>query len=368
MNNASRWLEPRLALLVAALALTLLALTTPRIAAQRPVYAYVFVIDITRSMNVTDYQQGGQHLSRLEFVKSALRRLLPRLPCGSQVGVGLFSERNTALLFMPVEVCGNFSAIDAALARIDWRMAWAADSNIAKGLYNTLQLLTTLEAEARLPARLSLVFFTDGHEAPPINPSYAPDFAELGRPGRDGDIVPGTVTLQRQAQAAADAPASFDGRPGAVSGLIVGVGGHGLSPIPKFDEQGRRIGDYAEEDVPQASRFGEPTDEQKRAIAGYEARNAPWGNETPRGNEHLSQVREAYLQELAAKTGLAYRHLESADGLRAALEDPAFARTVATRIDASFVPAAGALALLIALYALPRGWPQRNLSQRGVES
>ncbi|MGE3772714.1 MAG: vWA domain-containing protein [Gammaproteobacteria bacterium] len=363
MSSRRRFIEPRLPLLLAALGLTLFALVSPAITALRPVYAYFFVIDITRSMNVADYQRDGQHLRRLDFVKDVLRRLLPRLPCGSRVGIGLFSERQTAPLIMPVEVCGNYAALDAALARIDWRMAWAADSNIAKGLYNTLQLVVDLRDAGRLPPALALVFFTDGHEAPPVNPNYAPDFAEVGRRDRDGEIVPGTVTLQRQAQAAAGAAPRFDGEAGTVRGLIVGVGGHGLSPIPKFDEEGHQIGEYAEDEVPQASRFGEPTEAERRSIDGYEARNAPWGRDAARGNEHLSQVREAYLQELAGKTGLVYHPLQSLRALQATLQSPQWARLVPTRIESGFVAAAVALLALLVLYALPRGWPARNPSK-----
>jgi len=352
--------DPRLPLLLAAMGLCLFALVSPAVTAKRPVYTYFFVVDITRSMNVADYQRDGQHQRRLDFVKDTLRRLLPRLPCGSKVGIGIFSERQTAPLIMPVEICANFSALDEALGRIDWRMAWAADSNIAKGLYNTLQLVVDLTADGRLPAELALVFLTDGHEAPPINPNYAPDFAEVGQRDEDGEIVPGTVTLLRQGQAAADAAPSFDGEAGTVRGLIVGVGGHGLSPIPKFDEVGRQIGEYAEDEVPQASRFGEPTEAEKRNIDGYEARNAPWGREAPRGNEHLSQVRETYLQELAAKTGLVYHHLQSLRALQTTLQSEQWTRKVPTRIETAFAPAALALLALVVLYALPRDWPYRN--------
>lgn len=53
-----------------------------------PVYNFTFIIDITRSMNAADYQVGGQAVSRLQFVKETLRKLLPKLPCRSKVGLG----------------------------------------------------------------------------------------------------------------------------------------------------------------------------------------------------------------------------------------------------------------------------------------
>lgn len=359
--------EPRLLLLAAALALAVFAVVSPPLTAARPVYTYFFVIDITRSMNVTDYQRAGQHQRRLEFVKGTLRRLLPRMPCGSRVGIGLFTERQTAPLIMPVEVCENYATLDAILAQIDWRMAWAADSNIARGLYNTLRLVADLRNAGRVAPELALVFFTDGQEAPPINPNYAPDFADLGRPVTEGDIVPGAVAIERQARAAAAAAPHFDQEIEKTRGLIVGVGDHALSPIPKFDEEGRQIGEYSEDEVPQAARFGEPTEAEKRAIDGYESRNAPWGRERARGSEHLSQVREAYLRELAEQTGLVYHHLQSLRGLRLALQSERWARREPIRVESHSLPASGALLALFVAYALPRlRWGRASRRRHGL--
>jgi mxaL protein len=113
---------------------------------------------------------------------------------------------------------------------------------------------------------------------------------------------------------------SFDGKPGAVKGLIAGVGGYSLSPIPKYDDNGREIGFYGPDDVLQESRFGlPPPGAEKRP--GYNARNAPFGDVHIVGNEHLSSVKEQYLKGLAEKTGMAYAHLvnepDFLDALRA---------------------------------------------------
>jgi len=48
-----------------------------------PTYNYTFIVDITRSMNATDYQQDNQAVSRLNFVKQTLRELLQKLPYAS---------------------------------------------------------------------------------------------------------------------------------------------------------------------------------------------------------------------------------------------------------------------------------------------
>lgn len=320
--------------LLGALVALALVFAFPRVAAEQSIFSYLFVVDITRSMNTVDYELKGRPASRLEFVKNALHEVLRRLPCGSRVGLGLFTERDSAILFRPVETCDNYSAIDGAIARIDWRMAWAADSNIAQGLYNTIKLLKGLKGH--------LVFMTDGQEAPPINPRYQSNFKELTGESEGARILAKMKPISR--------PRS-DHRPGAVKGVIVGVGGYTPAPIPKFNESGEQIGFYSADDVPHASRFGLAA-EDARQIPGHDPRNAPFGSEPAVGNEHLSSVREAYLQELAAKTGLVYHYLENAGALNDALQQSAFAERITTAADIRWIPALAALVILVFLYGI----------------
>ncbi|WNB77056.1 vWA domain-containing protein [Methylomonas koyamae] len=270
-------------LLAAALALALIAAVGPTRVVRQPLYRLVFVVDITRSMNTEDYQIGGHAVSRLDYVKQALRRQLLALPCQSHVGLGVFTERRSVVLFEPIEVCAGFAEIDAAIAALDWRMAWAADSRIAAGLATTLATFKN--------SRDALVFFSDGQEAPPPNPRYQPDL---------------TV---------------FKGQ---VKGLLVGVGGDQATPIPKFDANGKRLGFYRPEDVPHRSTFGE-SDLNPEKIEGYDARNAPFGSRAATGDEHLSRLHEDYLRKLAGDSGLRYRRLTDADSLEVALQDSEFA-------------------------------------------
>ena len=89
-------------LLVALIAMLVLFIY-PSKQQKNPTYSYTFIIDITRSMNATDYQQDNQSVSRLHFVKQTLRELLRELPCQSKIGLGLFTERRSTLLFEPLE-------------------------------------------------------------------------------------------------------------------------------------------------------------------------------------------------------------------------------------------------------------------------
>ena len=264
--------DPRLVLLTLAMLSLIAAFVAPKIAVRRPSFDLLAVVDITGSMNVRDYSASGLPVSRLDAVKTALRAMLAEMPCPSHVGLGVFSERKTFLLFEPIDVCVDFAPLEASIEALDWRMAWEGDSRVSAGLFGAIDLARQLNSD--------LLFFTDGQEAPPL-------------PARD-------------------AP-TFDGRAGELRGLIVGVGGYELSPIPKFDDRGREIGFLGVDEVPHESRFGLPPEGAERR-EGYNARNAPFGAAATVGVEHLSSVKEDYLRSLAEKTGLAYAHLE--DGKR----------------------------------------------------
>lgn len=256
----------------------LLALLKPTVLTEQPIYHLTVIVDITRSMNATDYQQGDKAISRLNVVKHSVRELLNTLPCQSTLSLGVFTERRSTLLFKPIEVCSGFNEIDSTLNALDWRMAWAADSRIAQGLKQTLDSLKNSDTR--------LIFFTDGQEAPPVNPRYAVDF----------------FALKTQK-----------------TGLIVGVGGLQAVPIPKFNDKGEAIGFYTADDVPHRSSFGE-SNLNPEQIEGYDARNAPFGRSAVVGTEHLSALQETYLQQIAQSLGFHYHRLSDVSALRLALD------------------------------------------------
>ncbi|MBS7538860.1 vWA domain-containing protein [Ancylobacter lacus] len=306
-------LDRRFGLLLAALAATCAALLAPRIERPRSARDLLLVVDITGSMNVRDYTVDGRPTSRLEVAKRALRDLLAALPCSSRVGLAVFTERRSFLLFEPAEVCGNFAPLDAELAALDWRMAWEGDSYIARGAQSGWELAQAVRAD--------LVFLTDGHEAPPAPAAGLPPFERSGPP---------------------------------VHGLLVGVGGPEPAPIPKFDEDGRETGFYAEADVPQENRSGPPpADAESRP--GYNPRNAPWGAEAASGTEHLSALREEHLRALAAQLGLGYARLESPDNLAGAVLAATEPRPVRALVETYPLPAALALLALVLAHLMPLG-------------
>jgi mxaL protein len=284
-----------------------LALFGPSIKVRREVFDLLAVVDITQSMNVLDYRLNGLPTSRLTFAKHALHSALLELPCGSKLGLAIFTEYRTLVLFAPVEVCRNQAELVSAVDAINGQMAWANASQIAQGLYAGMQIAQ------ELPDRPALVFITDGHEAPPLNPRYRP---------------------------------VLEGRPGEVRGIIVGAGGLTPLPIPKIDPDGTPQGFWRADEVLQTDLY---TRGRSGSVAGEpmtesQARVSPLPQDQPGGREQLSALHERYLKLLASETGLGYRRLMQSADLTEALTHPSLARRETVSADVSWI--GGTLALL----------------------
>lgn len=297
----------RIVCLLAAALLLLATFARPVWWLERPRFEHVVVLDVTQSMNVQDEVWQGRTMSRLDAAKAALRSAIESLPCGSKIGWAIFTEYRAYLLFTPVEVCAHRAELRGALARIDSRMAWSGNSEVAKGLHSAIGIARQLSGTP------SLVFVTDGHEAPPLDPNQRP---------------------------------AFDDRPGEVAGVIVGVGALKPSPIPKSDALGRPLGFWAADDVPQTNPHLPNRDLNGRDEVPAAALGATLGS------EHLSSLREGYLRLLANENGMSFARVRD-DEISVALRAPALSRPVKTTVDLRNALAALALLLLLAQW-LPR--------------
>ena len=298
--------------LLAAVVLVGLTLIVPRIQLTRNVYDVVAFIDLTKSMTTRDMEAGGENVSRLDATKQAMTGLLSSLPCQSRLGLGVFTERRSFLLFNPVEVCDNFAPIEKTIHSLDWRMAWEGDSMVASGAYGAMDIANDLNAD--------LIFVTDGHEAPPLPPGSGLH--------------------------------DYEGETGKIGGFLLGIGGHDKVPLPKIDDEGNEIGVYGHDEVPQENRSGAPPPDA-HTRPGWHPKWAPFGTDPPKGDEHLAYVRSKFLDQLAAKIGIAHVDLVDRPNLLAEVRNHARKRPVEVWVDIRPVPAALALALLIALYAAP---------------
>jgi mxaL protein len=278
-------------LIVLALILLLAAAIMPPIKLPRSTYDYIVVFDISQSMGVEDYELDGAPASRLDYARAAARSALRDLPCGSRVGWGVFAEYRTLLLLSPVEVCGNYNDLVASLENVDGRMRWANASEIAKGVY------WSLRAAKDTGGNPSILFLTDGQEAPPLDPTNPPQMFD--------DLKPGEIT-----------------------GWLMGAGGDTPQRIPKIGDNGKRVGYWRPYEVLQ--RFGGGTSDDPNA----------------RPREHLSSLREGHLKDLAHQVGLDYTRLSRPTSISAAMQDSRFAHRSLVPTDLFWLPAVAALGIL----------------------
>ncbi len=318
-------------LLAIAFALAIAGCFTPHIAVEQARPQVLFSVDITGSMNVRDYGVGEKLHSRLQEVRTKLKQTLTQLPCGSRAGLAVFSERRSFLLLEPIEVCASFAALSSTIEQLDWRMAWEGDSYITKGLESGLEIAKSLG--------VSLVFLTDGHEAPPLPAAQA----EIGHMMMQGEAQVRAQSFTSQGATTADRDAQRN------SGVVVGVGGANLSPIPKFDETGNQIGFFGPDEVDQENRSGPPPADAA-GREGWHPRNAPFGASAAAGNEHFSSLKESHLKGLATTYGLAYTSLANAGALTELIMANANTRAVQTSISLAPYIAGLAWLLLLAYY------------------
>jgi mxaL protein len=208
----------------------------------------------------------------------------------------VFAEYRTLVLLAPIEVCSNYNDLLASLDQIDGRMRWGNASEISKGLFWAMRGARDVGSHPRV------LFLTDGQEAPPVDGEGLAMFDDLKR----GDI----------------------------GGWLIGVGGYTPRPIPRTDADGRPIGFWHADEVVQ----------RDVQTAGHAAVAT---------HEHLSEVREPYLRNLAREVGFEYLHMNSLDSIREAMLHPRFAEQRRAPTDFAWLAAVAALVTLVFGFARP---------------
>ena len=297
---------------LAALTLLSLSLLHPAIPSQRALHNYLLVADVTQSMNAEDMQLDGKPTSRMACTRHLMHDAVAALPCGAHVSLGVFSNVNIALLFMPIEVCANYDVIQDSIDHLEWRMAWHGNSRLRFGMQSASAILQSL------PEAAQLVFFTDGDEAPKLNAINKTDLS------------------------------SWQGGSG---WLLVGMGNDEPMPVPKFDGDDRIMGYWSMNAMkvePSAVLAEESAGTRDDSIA------------TDDSDRYLSRLDEPYLKQLAAEIDAGYlRAGDSAKLIEAMRRQPPAARApVKVGIDRLLI----ALAALLLLAAY---WPGLKLRIRG---
>lgn len=262
-----------LLLLLAVLTLLLLALLKPSVPVKRDIHSYFFIVDITQSMNAADMQVNGKPASRLDHTKQLLRETISSLPCDTKVGLGMFSGVNVVTLYLPVEVCANFSAIQDTLDHVDWRNAWTADSRVRESMLSTSRVVSNF------PEPAQVVFFTDGEEAPKLHAFNTRDLS----------------TLQ-----------NADGW------LLVGIGSEKGAAIPKYTEKNQLLGYWSHESM-QLAPGAAPI-----AAAGLLNRKKDIAESV--NDRYLSKLSEASMQAMAKEISATYVRGDSFMTLQSAMK------------------------------------------------
>ena len=250
-----------LVLLLAALVL-IPVFFTPRIVLPGGTFSWLFVIDISESMNVRDVDARNPGESRLDRAKASLIAALASLPCGSRAAVALFAGTDTVTLFEPLEVCRHFPAIEQVVRNLDWRMAWDGDSRIEAGLINALH-----EAAKR---NLDLIFITDGDEAPHVETPRLSDLLSLR---------------------------------GHTKGWLLGVGSPEPHPVPRLDAENRIVGYWTAMDAAREGFHPNLVEKIEQAHTGEDLEKSGALNDVV---EHRSALQAAYLKQLGGAAGLGY--------------------------------------------------------------
>jgi mxaL protein len=293
----------RLWILALALLVLLPVFAAPKVRLPGGTYAWLFVIDITESMNVRDVDARQPNESRLDRAKASVVAALANLPCGSTAAVALFAGTDTVVLFEPLEICAHFPAIEQAVRNIDWRMAWDGDSRIEAALVAAIG-----EAGKR---HLDLAFITDGDESPHVEVPRLGDLLALRGP---------------------------------VHGWLLGVGSAEPRPVPRLDADNRIVGYWSALD---AARQGFHPN-LVETIEHGSAENLEKSGALDDVVEHRSALRAAYLKQLGTAAGLGYETAESDDALAKLAVDAKLRREQDAERDVRFVfGLAAALLLLI---------------------
>ena len=305
MKNIFNYLRHRrdISLLALALILLLAALFNPTAPIKRNIYSYLLVADISQSMNVMDESINGKPVTRMQYQQFLMHRIIGELPCGTQVGVGLFAGVSVAALYTPIEVCENFAAIEDTIDHLDWRTAWSGNSRIREGVATLARLIRSF------PENAQVVYFTDGEETPKLHAFNTRDLA---------------------------------GFQGAKDWLFIGIGDEKGTAIPKLDENNQVIGYWSNESFA-----------MQPGIAQISESNIGTRNDSVAGGTNdrfLSKLDQEYLKLMTKEIGAQYVNVDSLQAVLSAMKKQPAARKDNARFDLKWVLAGLAGLLFLAAY------------------
>lgn len=175
---------------------------------------YLFIFDITPSQMVEDYFDGeGKPVSRLETAKRIFREALAILPENSSVALAAISDDGSEpALFLGPTPKNERRLIELQLELVDWWNAWGDGSNLGLLAIPLFQLLDFWKKPAQI------IVFSDGA-------GFPIELKEIYRK---------------------DAYDFFQKNKSQTRFLFVGSGKLTPSEVPRFNEQGEKVGCFSD--------------------------------------------------------------------------------------------------------------------------
>jgi mxaL protein len=247
-------------LLILAISMLTLTLLKPNISLKQAVHNYLLVADVSQSMNAEDEKLNDKVVSRLDYTRALMKKIVQASPCGTYFSVGVFASDNVALLITPLEVCKNLDGIIDSIDHLEWRMAWKGNSRLSFGVRAAANTFDSLNVPAQM------LFFTDGDEAPRVNVTIKQDLSgiQIGQ--------------------------NF---------TFVGVGGLEKVGVPRYSSNNKRVGYWPVSDNNNAGAVGvtyaDPSQDEPDPPVAY-----------AEYDKFLSQLEEVYLKGLAGEINATY--------------------------------------------------------------
>jgi mxaL protein len=243
-------------LLMVVILLLLLAIYKPQIQLKQDVHNYLLVADVSQSMNAQDLKLNNKTISRMDYTKHLMKRVVETSSCGTYISLGVFAAENVGLLLMPLEVCANYDVITDSIDHLEWRMAWRGNSRLSFGVKSAESMFDYLN----IPA--TMLFFTDGDEAPKVNAINVLDLSgvQIGK-----------------------------------NLLFVGVGGHQPVPVPRYNSSNKWVGYWSSDTKENTAgavgdTYSDTSKDEPDPIVAY-----------AEFDRYLSQLDSEYLKQLAAE-------------------------------------------------------------------
>jgi len=155
--------KAELLVMVLALLLCLLAMYNPTLQFKKSITSYMFLVDVSQSMNAEDLVVGDSPITRINYTKMLLKQIIDKSDCGSFFSINIFVADNVANIIEPVEKCNNYDELMDTINKLEWRMAWKGNSRITFGIKSAAKMQDSLNFPSKI------LFFTDGDEAPKVN-------------------------------------------------------------------------------------------------------------------------------------------------------------------------------------------------------